>query len=84
MRQGESYPYAIIRHNPLTCEGSTEVAVVRGENAPAQAIDRFNGLLATGEKEAGWRHFAQRTTQKPWPKPRRATMNYKPRVFEKI
>jgi hypothetical protein len=69
MLQGENYPYEIIRHNHRTYAGSETVDIVRGLSAAAAAERRFNERLTAEEKEAGWSHFAQRTTKKPGPKP---------------
>jgi hypothetical protein len=80
MLQGEKYPYEIIRHNQRTT-GQQTVDVVRGESAAESAVRRFNEKLTAEEKEAGWSHFAQRTTKKPWPKPAH-TRAYKPQRYK--
>jgi hypothetical protein len=80
MLQGEKYPYEIIRHNHRA-PGSQTVDVVRGESAAESAVRLFNEKLTAEEKEAGWSHFAQRTTKKPWPKPPR-TRAYKPQQYK--
>ncbi len=82
MLQGEKYPYEIIRHNHRTFEGSQTVDVVRGESAAERAVDYYDRKLTAEEKEAGWSHFSQRTTKRPWPKPPR-THAYKPGGYKR-
>jgi hypothetical protein len=77
LRQGEEYPYEIIRHNFQLLEGSTTVDIVRGESAAELAVERFDRQLTDEERKAGWSHFSQRTTKQPWPKPKRPAY-YKP------
>ncbi len=67
MKQGESYPYEIIKHNFRTLTGRETVAVVRGQTAAEWAVDHFNRLLTPEERDAGWSHYSQRTTKKPSP-----------------
>lgn len=76
LRQGEEYPYEIIRHNFDKLTGSETVDIVRGESAAESAVAHFNRQLTEDERKEGWSHFSQRTTKKPWVKPRRVV--YKP------
>ena len=76
MRQGEHYPYEIIKHNPLTHEGGESVKVVMGLSAAISAVNFFDGQLTKEERDAGWSHFHKRTTKRPPPKAR-PRHNYK-------
>lgn len=79
MLDGEDYPYEIIRHNHQKPEsGGVTVDIVRGLSAAERAVAHFNQLLTAEQREAGWSHFSQRTTKKPWPKSYRRVTDYKP------
>lgn len=83
MLQGEKYPYEIIRtnHSDPSDRGIT-VDIVRGESAAERAVDYYDRKLTAEEKEAGWSHFSQRTTKKPWPTAPR-TPAYKGRGYKR-
>ena len=66
MKDGEDYPYAIIRHNTRTFEGSVEVAVVMGITRAGQAVEYHNSKLTAEDREVGWSHYSTRTTKRPW------------------
>jgi len=72
MLQGEEYPYEIIKHNSATLQGSQVVGVVKGESAAQSLAESFTAKLSQEERDAGWRHFIQRTTRRPAVRPRRA------------
>jgi hypothetical protein len=76
MRQGESYPYAIVKHS-TTLGGGEIIDIVKGLSAAERAVDAYNERLTQEEKDAGWGYFLKRTTQRPPPRPR-SRRGYKP------
>jgi hypothetical protein len=83
MKDGENYPYAIIRHNTQTFEGSVEVAVVMGITRAAQAVRYHNSKLTADDREAGWSHYSTRTTKRPWNEILESRSNNKPGIMRK-
>ena len=71
MLQGEKYPYEIVKHNFATLQGSQVVGVVKGESVAQSLAESFTAKLSQEERDAGWRHFIQRTTRTPTIHPRR-------------
>jgi hypothetical protein len=55
---------------------------VRGQRTAQKDVEYRNRRLTAEEKEAGWSHFAQRTTKKPWPKSPR-TPAYRPGGYKR-
>jgi hypothetical protein len=82
MLQGEKYPYEIIKHNFSTGQGSQVVGVVKGESVAQGFAESFTAKLSKEERDAGWRHFIQRTTRMPTIHPRRV-VDLKPGSFRK-
>jgi hypothetical protein len=83
MKDGEDYPYAIIRQNTRTFEGSVEVAVVMGITRAGQAVQYHNSKLTAADREAGWSHYAARTTKRPWNEILESKPNNKPGIMRK-
>ena len=83
MKDGEDYPYAIMRHNTRTFEGSVEVAVVTGITQAAQAVQYHNSKLTAEEREVGWSHYSIRTTKRPWNEVLESRSNNKPGTMRK-
>jgi hypothetical protein len=62
MRDESKMHFVIIRNNFQSGELSRVVAIVR-RRAPAQhAVERYDRRLTQPEREAGWRHFLEKTT----------------------
>lgn len=68
LKQGEIYPYEIIKHNARGFERAMTVDIVMGITAANGAVDYYNGKLSSEERDAGWSHTHVRTTKKPWNK----------------
>ena len=83
MKDGEDYPYAIIRHNTRTFEGSVEVAVVMGITRAGQAVQFHNSKLTPEDRKAGWSHYSTRTTKRPWNETLESRSNSKPGIMRK-
>ncbi|HTW88230.1 MAG TPA: hypothetical protein VMD75_09495 [Candidatus Binataceae bacterium] len=83
MKDGENYPYAIICHNTRTMEGSVEMAVVMGQARAARAVRFHNSKLTKEQRDAGWSHYATRTTKRPWNEVLESKVNNKPGMLRK-
>ena len=81
MLQGENYPYEIIKYNVATSQGSQVVGVAKGESAAQSLAESFTAKLSQEERDAGWKHFIQRTTRTPTIRPRRV-VDLKPGSFK--
>jgi hypothetical protein len=54
--------YRIIKNNYLISQ-PTLIAVVEGESVAEEVVERYNQQLKEEEKEAGWAHYAERTSR---------------------
>jgi hypothetical protein len=64
LREGEAYPYEIIKHISGK-PGGEIVGVVIGATVAARTVERLNSGLTDDERNAGYSHFCQRTTKRP-------------------
>ena len=67
--------YEIIKHKAFN---AITVDVVRGSANAERAVELRDANLSEEERKAGWGHFLQETSKRPWHTTRRKTVNLKP------
>jgi hypothetical protein len=68
LKQGEIYPYEIIKHNTRTIVREMTVDIIMGISTANGAVGYYNEKLSSEERAEGWSHYCTRTTKNPWNK----------------
>ena len=72
--QGEAKTsFAIVRYNARTYDSGGVMAVIKGRDEAEAILRQFERSQNSGDRDAGWRYFLEKTNLRPGMDPQEAT-----------
>jgi len=73
MQSESKASFAIVRYNARTYDSGGVMAVIKGREEAEAALKQMERSQNSGDRDAGWRYFLEKTDLRPGMDPQKAT-----------